>query len=148
MGAVMQEATEVTVSDLTWHEAMRVMDPLANWPDNARRASREAASDYPIALVQAVIDYLSIDLTCDHAVNICMCNAAAVVAELQLNLRGRQTCPGCGGEGFTWSRERYEAARAKQIAEWGGQELYDIGEGPGYEPCEQCDRAGTVTFHD
>jgi len=137
----------VTVSDVVWHEALRAMDPLSIWPDpDKRERNLDADHEYPRALVEAAVAYLSDDLGCDHSVNICMCGTVAVVQELVLNLDGKQTCGACSGEGATWDRTRWEEARAKQIALWRGQELWDIGDGPGYLPCQTCNEKGTVPY--
>ncbi|MEI7780350.1 MAG: hypothetical protein WCJ18_00320 [Planctomycetota bacterium] len=90
--------------------------------------------------------YLSDDLGCDHSVNICMCGLAGIVFELKLNLDGKRTCPGCSGEGFNYDQATHEAAKAKRLAEWGGEEWYDIGDNEGYIKCLLCASKGTVDF--
>lgn len=137
----------VTVSDWLWHAAMREMDPAPGPDQPYREPSTTARSEYPRALVQAVVDYLGEDLTCDHSVNICMCGPAAVVEELLLNLQGRETCRACGGEGFTWNQARYEASKR----EWESKEpnnWYNFPDDEGYEACERCNRKGVVLQSD
>jgi hypothetical protein len=91
-----RDAEIVTVADWTWHCALRELDPHPIWPDR-KDINPEAYGEFPRGLVQAVVDYLSEDLGCDHQVNICMCSAIAVVQELHLNLAGQETCRDCGG---------------------------------------------------
>lgn len=147
MGAEKQEVTMVVVSDWVWHEALRQLDPYPVWPDR-NDIPVGSATDLPRSLVEEILAYLSEDLTCDHAVNICMCGAAEVVRELSLNLDGKETCPTCGGEGYNWDQAAFDKARSEQIAAWGGQELFDIGESAGYVPCGQCNKEGVVRQDD
>lgn len=134
----------VQVSDLLWHAAMREMDP-APGPDRPYRTPlRDSFGDYPRPLVQAVVDYLSEDLTCDHAVNICMCGPASIVEELRLNLDGKETCGVCGGEGFTWNQTKYEQARELWLESQGPERWYEMSDDVGYDPCEACDKKGVV----
>lgn len=143
----------VTVSDWVWHSALREMDPQPIWPDR-KDINPLADSEYPRVLVQAVVDYLSEDLSCDHSVNICMCSTAAVVEELNLNLAGRQTCPDCGGDGHVWNQEAFDAAQASRdeearrakegLIEWRDELWWDLSESHGYEPCNRCDKKGYI----
>ena len=136
----------VEVSDWVWHNALRALDPTPSFPDTPRAAVRPIilASDYPRKLVESVLEYLSDDLFCDHQVGICMCGIVEVVKELNLNLAGKKSCGTCGGEGFNYDQAKYEAAKATQIAEWGGEEWWDIGDSAGYVQCESCAGKGTV----
>ena len=77
-----RDAQIVIVADWTWHCALRELDPKPIWPDRTD-ISMESYGELPRSLVEAVVDYLADDLGCDHAVNICMCSAAAVVEELR-----------------------------------------------------------------
>ena len=115
----------VEVSDWVWHNALRALDPTPSFPDTPRAAVRPIilASDYPRKLVESVLEYLSDDLFCDHQVGICMCGIVEVVKELNLNLAGKKSCG---------------------IAEWGGEEWWDIGDSAGYVQCESCAGKGTV----
>ena len=138
------EAPEwVTVADWLWHAALREMDPAPGPDKPYREALPDSDSEYPRVLVQAVVDYLSEDLTCDHSVNICMCGTSAVVSELMLNMKGKRTCPQCSGDGFVYNKEKYEAAKAKYLAEWRGEMWWDI-ESEGYEDCARCNKTGSV----
>ena len=141
VGVVKQEY--VTVADWLWHAAMREMDPAPSPDQPYRTIHPDSATEYPVFLVQAVVDYLSEDLGCDHSVNICTCGTAAVVSELLLNMQGRQTCPSCSGDGHHWDKAKYEAAKVRYLEEWGGDMWWDI-ESEGYVDCEKCNRKGTV----
>lgn len=146
MGAAKREAQSefVQVNDWVWHAAMREMDP-APGPDLPYRTPLpQAYADYPRVLVQAVVDYLREDLMCDHQVNICMCGTQAVVEELLLNLNGKETCSGCGGEGFNWNQTKYEQAREIWLEGQGPERWYDMSDDVGYDPCEACDKRGVV----
>lgn len=147
MGSVKQ-AEYVTVADWLWHAALRELDPAPSLEQPYQPGSTinrtQSYSDYPRPLVQAVLDYLSEDLECDHSVNICMCGPAAVVEELLLNMDGKETCGDCGGEGYIWDEAKYKAERARLLAEWGGEELWHISDEVGYMPCSRCDKTGKV----
>lgn len=61
-----------------------------------------STTSLPPVLVQSLIDYLGVDLVCDHSVNICACREAAVVAALKLALIGKRYCPTCCGDGVIY----------------------------------------------
>ncbi len=82
-------------------------------------------SDLPPDLVQALIDYLGEDLGCDHAVNICTCVQAGVVAALKLAQIGKRYCPGCLGDGVLWEADESD-------------------EEPRPPTCDQCGGSGVV----
>ena len=132
-------ADSIVVTDWLWHMALRELDPAPVWPDTSTISP--GFSEYPRALVQAVVDYLSEDLGCDHQVGICMCGVIAVVHELLLNLDGKETCAACSGDGFTWSREKYEAAKVRYADE---ADFWDL-ESEGYVDCVTCNRQGVVS---
>lgn len=134
---------DLIVRDWLWHSACREMDPI--WvPDKpARQVNPDCWSHVPKILVQAVVDFLSVDLMCDHQVNICMCNAKGIVEELLLAMDGKETCRTCSGEGWTWNRDRYEAAKLEwQATEPNNQ--YDMPDDYGYDPCPTCAKSGKV----
>lgn len=144
---------DVKVSDWTWHTAMLSMDPLACW--SGELGPRPSAfSDYPRILVQSVVDFLSLDLTCDHSVNICMCSTAAAVAELRLNLAGQETCDECGGEGHVWDQRAYDAAKAQReemarkakegLIDWPDEHWWEGPYSDVYNPCERCNQKGVT----
>jgi hypothetical protein len=139
----------IVISDSLWHAALRELDPKPVWPDNGRDINPQAESEYPRKLVEAVVEYLAEGLDgCDHSVGICMCASIAVYEELTLNLAGKQTCPGCGGEGFTYDQATYEKAKAEYLAKWDGEMRWDISDSEGYVPCERCDKKGTVPLEE
>lgn len=67
-------------------------------------------TDVPRALLEAIVDYLSEDLGCDHSVGICMCGIIDVVGDLKLALDGRRRCPECAGDGAVYSDTAYAEA--------------------------------------
>lgn len=134
----------VTVADWLWHAALRELDPAPRLEPPYRTIHPQACAEYPRALVQAILDYLSEDLVCDHSVNICVCGPAAVVEELLLNMDGKETCGDCAGEGHIWDEARYKAERERLLAEWGGEELWHISDDVGYLPCSRCGKTGKV----
>lgn len=152
-----QNAEIVIVSDWTWHSALRELDPKPIWPDRTD-IHPESESEFPRGLVQAVVDYLSEDLVCDHAVNICLCNAAALVQELRLNLAGQKTCRDCGGEGHVWVQAAYDAAKAQRqedvrkaelgLTEWRDELWWDLSDDHGYNPCNRCNKKGVIESND
>lgn len=143
----------VTVADYVWHAALRELDPKPIWPDR-QDFGPDSACEYPRRLVEEVVAYLSEDLMCDHAVNICMCGAIEVVRELTLNLAGQETCRACGGEGFVWDQAAYDKAKAERDAdaqkaktgliEWRDELWWDIADSAGYQPCLRCNKKGVI----
>ena len=134
----------VVVKDWVWHSAVRYLDPTPAFPDNgsAKAKASNPSLDwdyYPRRLVEAVVDYLSEDLGCDHQVGICMCGIVEVVAELQLNLAGKKSCAECGGDGTGWDEAKYEAA--KEAASAVGLFVNDF---DGMINCPGCDGVGAV----
>lgn len=58
-----------------------------------------------LALSRKFVDVLieeleAADLSCDHSVGICCCAAIGVLNELKLMVKGKMTCPNCGGDGM------------------------------------------------
>lgn len=107
----------------------------------------DAETDVPRALLEAIVEYFSEDLGCDHSVGICMCGIAGLVEELQLVLGGRKRCDECGGEGFVFDKARYNEAVAEYAA-WQGIPLdrakYHLSDSEGMGNCLACDGSGTV----
>lgn len=97
-------------------------EEIVSWAPRA-----DSRIDVPPSLLREVIAYLSEDLGCDHAVNICTCSTQQTVYELKLALEGRKVCPMCGGEGMVWDNN---------------QPVDDVGEQ--YAKCPTCWSNGTV----
>lgn len=108
---------------------------------------RQGTSQVSGTLIQGIIDFLSDELDaggCDHSVNICACGDAAVVEELQRVMAGEVQCPDCGGEGYNYDQAQFEKRRAELLAQWGGEQWYDIPDDEGFVPCAHCDKTGVV----
>jgi hypothetical protein len=147
---VQEIAPWVEVPDTLLSAALREVDPVPPRDQTylPRMAETRTTSDVPRKLIEAIIEYLSEDLCCDHSVGICMCSAAGIVQELHLALEGKLTCHKCGGEGFTWNeaRHRDECLRlAKKHGYKTWQEAAGIyGDSPGFDTCPECTGAGHV----
>jgi len=96
-------------------------------------------TDVPRKLIEALIEYMGEDLECDHSVNICMCEWAALVYELKLALGGECLCRSCGGEGTGWDQAKYEAAKKAASAKG----LY-VNDFDGMIACPDCGGSGTI----
>ena len=107
----------------------------------------DAEIDVPRALLEAIVDYLSEDLGCDHSVGICMCGIIDVVGDLKLALDGRQRCPECAGDGAVYSKEAYESAAVQYAAHYettpedAKKYMCDL---DGMIKCPSCDSNGSV----
>jgi peptide subunit release factor 1 (eRF1) len=134
-----KESGSIEVSELLLAEAF---DAIAS----KEYAHNGDTIDVPPAMIEGVIEYLSEDLGCDHAVNICTCGTQGLVYELKLALEGKMTCKLCSGDGQTWSKTRY-AREIKRVAKEQGVPVAQIecdGEGFGYETCKACNGSGAV----
>ena len=120
--------------------ALQVMSPYPAPPGED--------SDVPRSLIEAIVEYLSEDLGCDHSVGICMCGPISVVDDLKLALDGLATCPRCGGDGdeaatienvsdYAWAQE----CSIKAAQEALGVTKADL-------RCRVCDGAGKVPLDD
>lgn len=123
----------VTVPDSLVKEALSL---AASYLERSRP---EDTSDYPVELIDGLIAHFKEAGGCDHSVGICCCAEEDAVAELLLAKDGKLICRDCGGDGYLWSREKYEAAVAKAKAENFG---YDVSEGEGNIECMSCDGRG------
>lgn len=97
----------------------------------------------PRALVEALIEYLSEDLGCDHKVGICMCGTQGVVTELRLALKGEMTCPKCGGESFVWDQEAHDRELARMRAAY---PAWAVDGEYGHVNCTACASSGVVSI--
>lgn len=112
--------------------------------------------DVPPSLIDALIEYMSEDLTCDHSVNICMCAWRGAVEALQLARDGYTLCNGCGGDGFHWSDKKYnfelETIALERNLRIPETKLWIKAQGLddtlGYEKCPKCSGEGKVKFRD
>jgi hypothetical protein len=120
--------------------ALQVMNPYP--------APEGSDSDVPRSLLEAIVEYLSEDLGCDHSVGICACGVISVVEDLKLALDGLATCPRCGGDGdeadliervgdYAWAQE----CSIKAAQEALGIVKDDL-------RCMVCDGAGNVPLGD
>jgi uncharacterized protein YbaR (Trm112 family) len=109
-------------------EVLRLIDPVPDRLSSAdlrdiRRKELErqklALVDVPRSLVESLIEYLGVDLTCDHAVNICVCAEKAAHYKLQLLLEGKLVCRQCGGDRYVFDQATYDS-EVKKYAEWAG----------------------------
>ena len=116
--------------------ALQVMNPYP--------APQGSDSDVPRSLLEAIVEYLSDELECDHSVGICACGVISVVDDLKLALDGLATCPRCGGDGdeaatienvsdYAWAQE----CSVKAAQEALGVTKSDL-------RCKVCDGAGNV----
>lgn len=88
----------ITVPETLLSAVAKTIDP------NPTDRATHAVTDVPRKLIEALIEYMSEDLGCDHSVNICMCKWAGIVYELKLTLDGETVCRSCGGEGLEWNQ--------------------------------------------
>ena len=150
----MSEQTEwIEIPETLLHQALRESDPLTRLLEirpikyMTELRDHKDLTDVPRTLIEAIIEYLSEDLGCDHSVGICMCSTIAVVNELNLLLDGKMTCPTCHGEGFTFDYDALEAACVTYAEKHGGtvKEARDyIGDDPGYIKCPHCEGRSVV----
>lgn len=125
----------VSIPDLVMKEALELAASYAE------RSKRDDVSDFPADLAKGLIDFFKESGGCDHSVGICACGEEAAAQELLLALDGKRVCIICGGDGYTWDADKYEAARAEAA-----KEGYDASEGQGMVPCSKCDGAGVITL--
>jgi len=146
----------VEIENVLLSEALRVSDPIErpSWTlmrrteiadyraEMEKHPERGDSQPVPKALVASLIEYLSDDLGCDHSVNICNCEVAAIVYELELQLTGKRTCAGCSGEGFNYSEELH---RSKLLQLEPGSQWFDYDhESLGYQTCLRCEGSGVI----
>jgi hypothetical protein len=145
----------ITMPETMLSEVMRLLDPIPDYRSSAdlrdvRRkelAQRKGCTtDVPRTLIEGMVAYLvGSDLTCDHAVNICMCAEIAAHYELTLLLDGKLICAQCGGDGFVFDEASYEA-EVRKYAQWAGVTEGEIraerDDEAGQIPCPACDASG------
>ena len=129
----------ITVPEMLLSAVAKSIDP--NPTDRAPHAVTHAVTDVPRKLVEALIEYMSEDLACDHSVNICMCEWIGLVDDLKLSLGGKTTCYSCGGDGTGWDQAKYEAE--KEAASAGGMYADDFA---GMITCPGCGGSGAVSI--
>lgn len=133
-------------------EALREgVDPIYRPFNQGRREELKAhgkrTTDVSRKFLRALIEHIGDGLDgCDHAVNICQCEAIALHNELKLALDGKLTCPLCGGEGYRWDEQMY-LAKTAAIARKTGEPLAELradGQDYGNVTCVKCGGAGLV----
>lgn len=122
----------IEVPDSVMREMLEAL--LAGFPKGST-----SLSDVPVGFIDGFIDMVKDAGGCDHSVGICACGEEAIAAELLLLKDGKTTCRICGGDGYTWDADKYEAARVQAA-----KEGYDASEGEGAVPCFGCDGKGIV----
>lgn len=114
-----------------------VLEALLHWYPKGS----ESLADVPVALIDSVIEMFKDAGGCDHSVGICACGEEAIAAELLLLKDGKATCRECGGDGYVWSQDKYEAAAAKAKAE---DDPYGVSDFAGNVECTDCEGRGIV----
>lgn len=107
----------------------------------------DAETDVPRALLEAIVDYLSEDLGCDHSVGICMCGIIDVVGDLKLALDGRRRCPANCEEGAVFSMDRFDESVKEYMERHSVSEneaRRDLCDFDGMVNCSVCDGSGSV----
>jgi hypothetical protein len=125
----------ITVPEMLLSAVAKSIDP------NPTDRAPHAVTDVPRKLVEALIEYMSEDLACDHSVNICMCEWIGLVDDLKLSLGGKTTCYSCGGDGASWDHAKYEAEMA--AARLRGMYADDFA---GMIKCPGCGGSGAVSI--
>lgn len=94
--------------------------------------------ELPPALVAALSEFIGQDADCDHSVNICACDYAAIAYDLKLACDGLRVCPACGGDGIGWDQAKAD----EFIAENPG--ISDCF--AGYIDCKLCGGPGALSI--
>lgn len=130
----------IAAPDLLMKEALELVAGYANNAALGRSpGAADSVSDFPVALIDGLIEFFREAGGCDHSVGICCCAEEDAARELMLLKDGKTTCSVCGGDGYTWDADKYEAARV-EAAKLG----YDASEGEGAVTCYKCDGAGVT----
>ena len=95
----------IEVTDVVMAEALRLA---------ANGLERNQTSDFPVALLDGLIEFFREAGGCDHSVGICLCSEEQAAYELELAKVGKRVCPGCGGDGTEWDQAKADEAAAKQ----------------------------------
>lgn len=141
------------IPDIMLSEIAALLDPV--WqpilPERLDRMNKiNSTTDVPRPLIEMLLKYFEdcIDGGCDHEVNVCTCEYQGAAKEIRLLLQGKITCPQCGGDGFVWDKERYDANVAALMAEngWTRGQVEEVhADEPGYADCPTCAKTHTVT---
>lgn len=139
----------IKVPEMVMYRAARVMDPTEQPDSVVKLIVATGTLTVHVNFVRAVIDYLSEDLGCDHAVNICTCEEQELVRDLTLALDGKRVCPVCHGDGQVWSQEAFTRNLSETIQKtgWTMSEVDErYGDQLGYDDCIQCQRSGVIVI--
>lgn len=128
----------VAVRTTTLHELGRYLIDLSG--EEKVVSDGYQVEELPRTLVAELVEWLRLDLGCDHSVGICYCREAGLVEALMLAFEGKIVCPACLGDGYLWDQAAWDKANAYCERVLG----MTASDSDGMVPCTTCHCSGKI----